>query len=232
MQLLFALFGLSLALNAGFAVQHADWLMIPAALVGWYLADLASGVIHMTMDYWPARPGVGFNQLYFYPGDRSSAAYEGLRRDVMARVGPFQRLVYDFKNHHPRPDALGRRSMKVLIGSSVAAGTLPASLLLNLWCFIAPPPGWLVVCGISLIVGGTFAQYFHGTLHRAANPWIIRAMRRVGLLMTPAAHQKHHDSLKRDFATNNGWSNPLLNPIFALLYRRGVLTDAGLEPTR
>ncbi|WP_273773352.1 hypothetical protein, partial [Brucella intermedia] len=66
----------------------------------------------------------------------------------------------------------------------------------------------------------------------AANPWIIRAMRRVGLLMTPAAHQKHHDSLKRDFATNNGWSNPLLNPIFALLYRRGVLTDAGLEPTR
>jgi hypothetical protein len=232
MNLVLSLFWLSLAANLGFAVSNWTFWAIPAALVGWFLADLASGVIHMTMDYWPCRPGVGFDQLYAYTGDRSAPAYQALRRQVMQRVGPFQQIVYDFKNHHPRPDALGRRSLKVQIGSTVAAFTLPLSLALNLWCWLGTPPGWLVIGLVSLIIGGTFAQYFHGTLHRDDNPWIVGAMRRTGLLMTPAAHQKHHDSLQRDFATNNGWSNPLLNPVFRFLYSRNWLSDAGLEPTR
>ena len=80
------------------------------------------------------------------------------------------------------------------------------------------------------MIGGTFAQYFHGTLHRQDNPWIINAMRRVGLLMTPEAHQLHHDTLQRDFATNSGWSNALLNPVFRFAYKRGWLQDEGLEP--
>ncbi len=146
-------------------------------------------------------------------------------------MGPFQRLVYDFKNHHPRPDALGRRSLRVQIGSTVAVIALPVSLALNLWCWFGTPPGWAVAGIVALLVGGTFAQYFHGTLHREDNPPIIVMMRRTGLLMTPAAHQKHHDSLKCDFATNNGWSNPIINPIFAFLYKKGWLTDSFLEPT-
>lgn len=231
MRIVFGLFALSLAGNLGFAIARLDLWAIPAALAGWYLADLASGIIHMTMDYYPCRPGIGFDRLYFYPGDRGSNEYQTLRRQVMARANPFERLVYDFKNHHPRPDALGRRSMAVQIGSTVLTVALPVSLLLNLWCVLGNPPGWLIVGVASLVVGGTFAQYFHGTLHRDDNPWIIRTMRHTGLLMTPAAHQKHHDSLQRDFATNTGWSNPVLNPVFRTLRARGILTDAGLEPT-
>lgn len=224
------IFAASLSANLAFAVVHADiWVPI-AILVGWYFADLASGVIHLYMDYRPCRSGVGFNDLYFYTGDRTSQHYQDLRRQVMAKVGPFERLVYDFKNHHPRPDALGRRSMIVQIGSTVVAVT-PLSLLLNLSCWVLSPPGWVIAGFVALMVGGTFAQYFHGTLHRDDNPTIIILMRRLGLLMSPAAHQKHHDSLKRDFATNNGWSNPVINPVFRLLYRHGWLTDAGLEPT-
>ena len=55
-------------------------------------------------------------------------------------------------------------------------------------------------------------------------------MRGVGLLMTPPAHQLHHDTLKRDFATNNGWSNPVINRVFNLAVRRKWLTEAGLTP--
>ena len=80
------------------------------------------------------------------------------------------------------------------------------------------------------IIGGTRARYFHGTLHRADNPWVVRAMRRVGLLMTPQAHALHHATLRRDFATNTGWSNPLVNAIFRAAMRRGWLDEAGLEP--
>ena len=216
--------------NLGFAAASPSLWMIPAALGGWYAADMISGIVHMVMDYHPARLGVGLDRLYFYTGSRESDEYVGMFRASMARINPFERLVYDFKNHHPRPDALGRRTMLRQIGSTIVAGSLPLSLLLNAACLLWPVPGWAVAGTLSLLIGGTLAQYFHGTLHRADNPWIINAMRKIGLLMTPAAHQLHHDTLRRDFATNSGWSNALLNPVFRLAHARGWLTDAGLEP--
>lgn len=229
-RIILAAFWISFLCNIGFALMHPSIWAVFAILAGWYAADMASGIVHLYMDYKPCPPGVGLDQLYFYTGKRDGAEYQALRREVMARINPFQRLVYDFKNHHPRPDALGRRSMLVQIGSTVVVGTLPVSLLLNLWCWIAPPPGWIIWGALSFLLGSTFAQYFHGTLHRNDNPPIIGLLRSCGLLMTPQAHQKHHDSLKRDFSTNCGWSNPLLNPLFNLAYRRGWVTDAGLEP--
>jgi hypothetical protein len=55
-------------------------------------------------------------------------------------------------------------------------------------------------------------------------------MRRIGLLMTPKAHALHHATLRQDFATNTGWSNPLVNILFCIATRRGWLSEAGLEP--
>lgn len=216
--------------NLGFALRDPSPWMLPALLAGWFGADMLSGIVHMTMDYFPARRGIGLDRLYFYPGSRESDEYRALFRAAMAQLNPFERLVYDFKNHHPRPAALGRRSLWTQIGSTVIAGSLPLSLLMNGACLILPVPGWLIAGFLSLLVGGTFAQYFHGTLHRPDNPPIVRALRRVHVLMTPEAHQLHHDTLQRDFATNCGWSNPLLNPVFRRLYRRGILRDEGLEP--
>lgn len=230
MRFAFAVLAASLALNLLLAVADPGWLIVPAALAGWYVADLASGLVHMTMDYWPSRRGVGLNQLYFYEGSRESDDYQLRFRRAMAKLNPVERLVYDFKNHHPRPDALGRRTMTRQIGSTVIAGTLPLSLILNFAAFLWPVPGWAIAGGVALLLGGTFAQFFHGTLHRSDVPPAIAAMRRLRLLMTPAAHQLHHDTLKRDFSTNCGWSNPLVNRVFALAYGRGWLRDEGLEP--
>ncbi|NUT00695.1 MAG: carotenoid synthesis regulator CarF [Sphingomonas sp.] len=222
-------FLVSLGLNLMLAeTPTLAWL--PAALAGWYLADLASGLTHMIMDYKPCRRGVGLDQLYFYEGSRESADYLALRDRVWREIGPFEKLVYDFKNHHPRPEALGRRPMLVQIGSTIIFFAFPASVALNAAAWLLPLPGWLVFGNVVLIIGGTFAQYFHGTLHRADNPAIVRWMREVGLLMTPKAHQLHHDTLTRDFATNNGWSNPLINRLFAVAVRRRWLTENGLTP--
>lgn len=224
------LFIVSLAVNSRWVLGPIDWTVLPALLIGWFLADLASGVIHMALDYLPCPPGIGLGTMFHYPGSRESDAYLALRRETLAKIGPFQRLVFDFKNHHPRPDALGRRSFLTLVGSTIFAVGLPVSLLLNAVSFVWPVPGWFMAGATSLLVGGVLAQYFHGTLHRDDIPAIVRMMRRMGLLMTPAAHQIHHDSLQRDFATNCGWSNPFINPVFRFLHRRGVLTDQGLEP--
>jgi len=223
------LFVLSLALNLWFA-GAPDWRWIPAALAAWYVADLLSGLTHIYMDYRPCTPGVGLDEMFHYAGSRESADYLTLRDRVMPRLSPFERLVYDFKNHRPRQDALGRRSFVVQIGSTILFVSLPVSILLNLLCLALAVPVWLIAGAIVLIIGGTLAQYFHGTLHRVDNPWIVRAMRRVGLLMTPEAHALHHATLRQDFATNTGWSNPLVNAIFRVATSRGWLTEAGLEP--
>jgi len=223
------LFAVSLALNLWFA-GAPDWRWIPAAVAAWYAADLLSGLTHMYMDYRPCTPGVGLDRMFHYSGSRESAEYLALRDRVMPRISPFERLVYDFKNHHPRPDALGRRSFLVQIGSTILFVSLPFSILLNLLCLAVALPAWLIAGAVVLTIGGTLAQYFHGTLHRADNPWIVNAMRRIGLLMTPEAHALHHATLRRDFATNSGWSNPLVNAIFRVATSRGWLNEAGLEP--
>ena len=223
------LFAVSLALNLWFA-GVPDWRWIPAVFAGWYLADLLSGLTHMVIDYRPCTPGIGLDRMFHYTGSRESADYLALRAEVLPRISAFERLVYDFKNHHPRPEALGRRSFLVQIGSTIMFASLPFSILVNLACLALAVPGWLIAGLAVLTIGGTLAQYFHGTLHRADNPRIVRAMRRVGLLMTPEAHAVHHATLRQDFATNTGWYNPLVNLIFRLAMSRGWLTEAGLEP--
>ncbi|MEA3058794.1 MAG: hypothetical protein QOE50_206 [Sphingomonadales bacterium] len=224
-----SLFVLSLGLSLWFA-GAPDWRWIPAAFAAWYLADLMSGLTHMYMDYRPCTPGIGLDRMFHYAGSRESAEYLELRDSVLPGISPFERLVYDFKNHHPRPEALGRRPFIVQIGSTILFVSLPVSILLNLLCLKVGLPGWLIAGAVVLTIGGTLAQYFHGTLHRAENPWIVHAMRRVGLLMTPEAHALHHETLRRDFATNTGWSNPLVNAIFRIATSRGWLDEAGLEP--
>lgn len=225
------LFVLSAVLNFYWMAYNLSWWTIPALLAGWYMADMLSGLIHMFMDYHPCPKGKGLDCLYFYEGSRGSEEYQLLFQRTMAKINPFQRLVYDFKNHHPRPHALGRRNMWRQIGSTVIVGALPVSVLFNLGCWAGEFPGWVAAGFFSMLMGGTFAQYFHGTLHRDDNPWIIHVMRRMGLLMSPEAHQRHHDTLRRDFSTNCGWSNRLVNLIFGAAQTRGLFLDSGLEPS-
>lgn len=226
----FALLMALVAALAGWLVLRFDWFVPFALLAGWYLADMASGLIHMYMDYRPCRPGTGLATLYFYEGPRDTEDYLRLRDAILGRVGPIERLVFDFKNHHPRPDALGRRSMLRLTGSTVIAASLPFALMVNVANLLWPVPGWATALCLAFLIGGTFAQYFHGSLHRDHAEWPVRLLRRSGLLMTPGAHAKHHATLRQDFATNSGWSNPVLNRLFEALMRRGVFDQAGLEP--
>lgn len=220
----------SLAVNFGAMIMRLDWLTVPALLGGWYLADFASGLVHMLMDYHPCPTGRGLADMFFYEGSRESEEYLAMACARMARLNAFERIAYDFKNHHPRPDALGRRSLWRQIGSTLIVGALPCSLALNAVALWGHAPGWLLGLGSTFILGGAFAQYFHGTLHRRDNPAFIGMLRRAHLLMTPEAHELHHTSLQRDFATNCGWSNPVINALFRTLRHHGHLPDAGLIP--
>lgn len=229
--LAFGVFIAATSFNIDAAALDPSWWMLPAILVGWYLADMASGLVHMYMDYRPCPTGKGLDALYFYEGSRNSDDYRQRFQQAMKQLNPLERLVYDFKNHHPRPGALGRRDLWRQIGSTLIVATVPGALIVTAIILLRDPAGWLIAGLVSLQIGGTFAQYFHGTLHRERNPWAVRALRKTGLLMQPETHQLHHDTLEQDFSTNCGWSNPLLSPLFRWALRRGLLTRQGLEPT-
>jgi hypothetical protein len=205
------------------------WWVIPVALSAWYLADAQSGLVHMYMDYRPCTPHVGLKEIFFYQGSRESTEYLIMRKTAMQQISFFERVVYDFKNHHPRPNALGRRNFEEQT-VSIALFLLPFSILLNIstW-YWSIPDSWLL--GSVVFLGGSMmTQYFHGTLHRAHNPWWVHLMRRARLLMIPNAHEIHHATLACDFATINGWSNPVLNAVFRFFQRRGGFDRRGLEP--
>ena len=205
--------------------------MILAALVAWYAADMVSGLIHMYMDYRPCIPGTGVRELYFWKGPRDSPEFRAFQASVYARISTFERIVYDFKRHHPNPDQLGRNSMSQLMKEPVFLVMLPVSLALNLVFLLVPTPGWLIVGVVVLILGASMSQVFHDTLHRRDIGIGFRAMRRLGLLMSVSAHQLHHDTLKHDFSVISGWSNPVVNLCAMFLLRIGALRDDGLEPT-
>src|SRR3546814_4506013 len=76
----YVLFALSFSANLWLALRDPQWLAIPAVLAGWYLADLASGMVHMFMDYHPCPKGKGLDRLYFYQDSRASQEYQTLFR--------------------------------------------------------------------------------------------------------------------------------------------------------
>jgi hypothetical protein len=230
-KLLFALFFASLTLDLALAVPTLDWRILPAALVGWYLADLASGLVHMYMDYRPCQPGTGLHDLYFWEGPRDSEAFNALQARVYARISFFERVVYDFKKHHPFPDLLGRHSFWHLTKGPVFVVVLPVSLALSVVFLAAHPPAWLLVGTVVLLLGAGMTQAFHGALHRDDVGPVIETMRWLGLAMSRRAHKLHHDTLTQDFAVINGWSNPVVNLCASTLLRAGVLHSDGLEPT-
>lgn len=50
---------------------------------------------------------------------------------------------------------------------------------------------------VVLILGVRMTQVFHAALHRRDVGFGVRAMRRLGLLMSVSAHKLHHDTLRR-----------------------------------
>lgn len=210
--------------------QPSPWILV-GIVIGWYVADFGSGLVHMLLDYYPSPPQLELDRLYFHP-DRGSQAYRDLKAELMSRTNAFHRLVFDFKRHHPWPDGLGRRSMEMLCVDTLYAAGLPGALGVAVLGLSTATPVGILAFLLTMSILATFAQYFHGMLHRAEPPKVVAFLQRLGVLMTPTMHQVHHDHLDRDFAIVSGAANPLLNPIFRALARAGICREENLEPPR
>jgi hypothetical protein len=226
-----ALFCLSFADDLVALIRDPSWTILAGMLVGWAVIDFGSGVVHMLFDY-VALPARFRMDLLYFAERRDSEEYRQLRRSILGAVNPFWRITFDFKYHHPRPNALGRRSLKQLTADTLIFAGLPLSLALNFAVAEGEASPFVVACGSTVVIGAVFIQYFHAALHRPQPPTIVAVMRRLHLLMTPQAHQRHHDVQDNGFAIIAGWTNPLLDRIFLALRAAGLLRIESLEPPR
>lgn len=231
MRFVWVAFVLSFAFNLAILLSRLDWWVPLALLLGWAVADLVSGIVHMLMDYVSVPAELEFDKIYF-TDKQTKRTLKPLQKQLMQRAGVFYRIAYDFKVHHLHPEFLAQRDFHTLTWATVSFGALPLSLALNGLILAFAVPGWLIAGWMTLILGAVLVQYLHACMHHPRPPRAIVTAQRLGLVMTPAAHQIHHNTLDRCFGIINGWTNPLLNPVFNLLHRAGIFKAHDLEPPR
>lgn len=187
--------------------QGASALLLLASLpLGYYLADLLSGLIHWVCDSF---------------GNEHTPLWGPLL------VGPFRR-------HHRDPLQITRISLLENLGASALAGlavlwlwspSAAADLPARLW-------QWTT---LAMIVFAVLSNLFHRWSHLpvACRPAWMRWAQRHRLLLCSREHAQHHRRPHRvNYCILSGWANPLSNRlpwarIEAGLARLGIKTCFG-----
>jgi ubiquitin-conjugating enzyme E2 variant len=150
------------------------------------LADLGSGVFHWFCDTWfaPDTPWIG------------------------------RFLIAPFREHHVDPLAITRRGALEVSGSNALLG---APLLL----LAAPladelgrggPAAALGVLWTTAVLAVVATNQIHCWAHVPRPPRAVAWLQRAGLLLSPAAHARHHRGHQRGaYCVTVGWCNPLLD---------------------
>jgi plasmanylethanolamine desaturase len=190
--------GLSLALLSRIAARAVELhgLALAAGLVaGFVAADVVSGLVHWLCD----RFGHPHTKL----------------------IGPM--LIAPFREHHVDPTAIARHGVLERNGNNCLAA-LPLFLLA--WRSLAPggdgdalgdlASGFWSALALTLCA----TNQVHAWAHTAAPPPPVRALQRIGILLSPERHATHHRG-GHSYAVVSGWSNPALDR--ALPYIEAVL---------
>ena len=156
-----------------------------ALLVGYYLADIASGLVHWATDTW-------FSERQFG------------RLIAIAR-----------EHHTHPSNILGYRFLENATLGSFPSALLVGPLAILIACLPWSTAGYaaMIVLGIiSLTL--LFGTSLHNIGHRKVRSPVLRLGQRLRLFITPAYHHVHHggDQTTR-YCTVNGWANPLLDRI-------------------
>lgn len=219
--------------------QRSLWLCVPAFFLSGFLADLVSGLFHFGFDYvWAARTPI------FGP-----IAMEFREHHATPTLDPSAFVPNLTKG------AWGATLFAVVAG--ILAGTWTGSPLSFFWaatvmCFslwmlgfhqihsythmgsnLSPEEFNAAVVEISKLPAQKQQREFAKLFDDAGIPRWVRLLQRLRLFLRPEVHWKHHISFKSDFSSVNGWSDPLMNPIYHwLLSRRaGSLAANSSRPT-
>ena len=164
---------------------EAIGLLVIAIVLGVVAADLGSGLLHWICDsfFSEQTPVIG------------------------------QHLIRPFREHHRDPFALTRRPFLRGSASNLIGAT---AVLATAWGVrqLTAGPGspfadvWVASLGIAVAVTNQIHKWAH--LPRVPRP--ISWLQALGLILSPAHHERHHSSeLGRAFCITTGWLNPALD---------------------
>jgi ubiquitin-conjugating enzyme E2 variant len=213
-----AFYALAIAATPVLAAYHlTGWLpqlSAPDALfalaglwLGALAADLVTGVVHWACDTW---------------GDEHTRGIGGA-------------LIRSFREHHANPRAMLDHDWIEVNGQPAAAASAAFGLLA-----ITPARDWLdgraflAAFAWSLIAAASLANQVHQWSHAASPPAWVRALQRVGAILSPARHAHHHRAPHTsDYCITGGWLNGMLDSVgFWRALERAVIRVTGTEPRR
>lgn len=159
-----------------------------AALLGWLLADLISGVVHLAAD-----------QL----GDE--------RTPLVGR-----NVIAPFREHHVHPTAMTEHGVVETNGDSALA-VLPVLLAGHVLLSRAPSLGTFAqhVGLLSFGAAILLTNQIHQWAHSRHAPRGVRWLQRHGLILAPARHAQHHRRYDSAYCITSGWCNALLDRLLS-----------------
>jgi ubiquitin-conjugating enzyme E2 variant len=163
----------------------ASWCLVALALlVGYLVADFASGVAHWLFDryFTVETPLVG------------------------------QNFVKPFREHHVDPKGITRHDFVETNGNN-CIGTVPFLAAMHLLPLPDDDPLWLLAqSGVAALMLFVFCtNQFHAWAHADEVPPPIGLLQRLGLILRTRHHDIHHRApFDRYYCITTGWLNPLL----------------------
>ena len=181
------------------------WLPLLAWPLGHLLADLLSGLLHWFAD-------------------------EFFEEDTPL-LGPG--LIYGFRDHHRNPRDILAHGLAEVSGYNALA-MLPFLSALLLW-----PSGDATSRVVHAVVLATalsiaLTNQLHRLAHAERVHRAVAQLQRLGLILSPEAHARHHAAGDRAYCVTAGWWNPLLDGLGVLgaVSRRVHALAARLLPGR
>jgi len=207
------------------------WYYIPLALlISFYLADFISGMTHFILDYKKTPENIWLEELFRYEDKRSSDDYNEKKKLAFSKMSIMQRIVFNFKLHHPFPSKIGKQSYAHLCSVTIISAAIPL-LILNLLLEQFYQSFALSLFLVALSFFSANSQYIHSLVHRKSEiPKPILLLMKRGILISKKKHAIHHATLDRDYCTINGYANSLVNKLSGWLVRKNYFSKDGLEP--
>lgn len=177
-----------------------------AAFVGLLLADLASGLVHWAADTYGTHDTPLVGQLF----------------------------VKLFRVHHSDPMNITRTGFVRIMGDNSMLAALFVLGMLGLRSLgVGPERPWALAMLATFALAIAFTNLLHQWAHRSDPPAIARLLHRFGLVLTPAAHDRHHEAPHlSDYCITFGWLNPILDRLDVFRRMERGLAALGVHPTR
>ncbi len=138
-------------------------------------------------------------------------------------------LIAPFREHHRDPLLMTQHGLLELTGSSFRG--LAPLLLWLVWQGDALP-AWVNAFVLALSTGAVGTNLLHRWAHDPAPPAIARGLQRLGVVLTPERHARHHaPPYAAAYCVTTGWMNPLCERLKIWSRAEAVLVALRLPKT-